>query len=531
MLAGDGNSYRTALLNQGFMAPTDTKRRALLTAYLQSRNPAKLDKLRHVSRVGWFGRCYVLPHETLGINGTGEKVLFHSENGIEANFNQRGTLEQWRTELARLCVGNSRAAFAVATAFAGPLLHWADGVTGGGIHYVGQTSIGKTTCFLLAASVWGKGTEKDPDSYVQKWRATANGLEAQGEQHNDCTLILDELGQMDAADAGNAAYMLADGMGKTRGKGAGGLRPKASWRLLFLSSGELTLAQHMETVGKKMKGGQEVRLIPLPTEVKEGSALENFHEFEGGHELAGYVQRNAALHYGVAGRAWLEYLVNNIDNLAQRLRDLVNSIESELVPANASGQVKRGGRRFALIAAAGELATAAGLTGWPEHEATWAVRQCFDAWLHQRGGAGSSEKLTMIKQVRSFLELHGEGRFTYWHRAADDHAAKTLHRAGVRRMLNEDGEPILSNSKHLAEFGDKMPATAGETVSYEYFILQDVFQNEVCKGFDVRAVCAVLVEYGVLSKKERHYTVSTRLPGIGKARCYLITPAIFEIDF
>ena len=81
----------------------------------------------------------------------------------------------------------------------------------------------KTTCFLLAASVWGKGTEKDPDSYMQKWRATSNGLEYQGEQHKDCTLILDELGQMDAGDAGNAAYMLADGMGKTCGKGAGGL--------------------------------------------------------------------------------------------------------------------------------------------------------------------------------------------------------------------------------------------------------------------------------------------------------------------
>lgn len=531
MLAGDGNAYRTALLQQGCMAPTDTKRRALLTAYLQSRNPEQLNKLRHVSRVGWVGRCYVLPHETLGAHGAGDKVLFHSESGIEANFSQRGTLEQWRSELARLCVGNSRAAFAVATAFAGPLLHWADGVTGGGIHYVGQTSIGKTTCFLLAASVWGKGTEKDPDSYVQKWRATSNGLEAQGEQHNDCTLILDELGQMDAGDAGNAAYMLADGMGKTRGKGAGGLRPKASWRLLFLSSGELTLAQHMETVGKKMKGGQEVRLIPLPTEVKEGSALETFHEFDGGHELSGHVQRNAALHYGVAGRAWLEYLVNHTEGLAQKLRDRVNSIESELVPANASGQVKRGGRRFALVAAAGELATEAGLTGWPAHEATWAVRQCFDAWLQLRGGAGSSEKLTMLRQVRTFLELHGEGRFTFWHRAADDRAAKTLHRAGVRRMLDKDGNPIKNNSDHQRKFGEKMTPADGETVSCEYYVLNDVFQNEVCKGFDVKTVCAVLAEYGALAVKEKeHYTVSTKLPGIGKARCYLIPPAIFDID-
>lgn len=531
MLAGDGNAYRTALLGLGFMTPTDGKRRAWLTEYLQSRNPEALELVRHVPRVGWTGRCYVLPDETLGTSPSGERVIFHSEAGIEANFSKRGELEQWRKDLARLCVGNSRAAFAVATAFAGPLLAWANGVTGGGVHYVGPTSIGKTTCFLLAASVWGKGTEKDPDSYMQKWRATSNGLEYQGEQHNDCTLILDELGQMDAGDAGNAAYMLADGMGKTRGKGAGGLRPKPTWRLLFLSSGELTLAQHMETVGKKMKGGQEVRLIPIPTEVREGSAIEDFHEFSNGHELSGWVQTRAARCYGVAGRAWLEYLVNHTEGLAAELRTRMDAIEAQIVPANAAGQVKRGGRRFALIAAAGEMATAAGITGWPEDEAINAAQICFDAWIKLRGGAGSSEKVNMLRQVRAFLETHGDGRFAMWHRAADDHAPKTLQRAGVRRMLNEDGEPIKSNNQHLAEIGDRMPSAVGEGVSFEYFVMAETFKTEVCKGYDVQAVCAVLQEQGCLTVKEPgRYSIKTKLPGIGPARCYVIPPAIFELD-
>jgi putative DNA primase/helicase len=532
MLAGDGNAYRTALLSQGFMTPTDSRRRAWLTEYLQSRNPESLELVRHVPRVGWAGRCYVLPTETLGTNANGESVIFHSEAGIEANFNQRGTLAQWRDDLSRLCVGNSRAALAVCTALAGPLLAWAPGTTGGGIHYVGQTSIGKTTCFLLAASVWGKGTEKDPDSYMQKWRATSNGLEYQGEQHNDCTLILDELGQMDAGDAGNAAYMLADGMGKTRGKGAGGLRPKPTWRLLFLSSGELTLAQHMETVGKKMKGGQEVRLIPLPTEVKEGSALETFHEFATGHELSGWVQGHAARCYGVVGRAWLEYLVANTEGLRTELCERMDAIEALIVPAGASGQVKRGGRRFALIAAAGEMATAAGLTGWPEGEAIRAAHTCFAAWLTLRGGAGSSEKTNMLRQVRSFLEANGEGRFTYWHRASDDRVGKTLNKAGVRRMLNADGEPIKTNSQHKAEYGEEMHPVDGEGVSFEYFVLAETFKGEVCKGYDVQAVCAVLVEHGALTVKEvGRYSIKTKLPGIGPSRCYCIPPAIFALDF
>lgn len=528
-LAGDGAAYRSALLSQGFMAPTDAKRRALLTQYLQSREPGEL--VRHVPRVGWHGRVYVLPHETLGSNPTGERVIFHSEAGIEANFNQRGNAEQWRQDLARLCVGNSRAAFAVSVALAGPLLAWAPGTTGGGFHYSGATSIGKTTCFLLAASVWGKGTEKDPDSYMQKWRATSNGLEYQGEQHNDCTLILDEVGQMDAGDLGAAVYMLSDGMGKTRGKGMGGLRAKPTWRLLILSSGELTPSQHMETAGKKMRGGQEVRLIPLPTEVAPGSALETCHEFESGHELSSWVQQHAARCYGQAGRDWIEYLVNHVDGLTTLLRERMDAFETLLLSNGASGQVKRGGRRFALAAVAGELATQAGLTGWPSGESERAARICFDAWLNSRGGTGSSEITSMLRQVRKFIEQHGEARFTWWHRANDDHNAKTLQRAGYRRMVGSDGTPIKTDNDHQREYGERMPVSLGENVSVEYFVFSDTFRSEVCAGQDYQAVCRLLIDRGCLiPDKNRSFDCKPRLPGTGPAWCYRLNGNLFDLD-
>lgn len=529
MLAGDGAAYRAALLSQGFYTPSDAKRRGWLTEYLQSRRPAEL--VRHVPRVGWHGRCYVLPDETLGANQDGERVIFHSEAGTEAHFKQRGDLEQWKASLARLCVGNTRATFAVSVAFAGPLLAWAPGTTGGGFHFVGLTSIGKTSFFLVAASVWGKGTEHDADSFMQKWRATSNGLEFQAEQHSDCILVLDDLGQMESGDAGASAYMLSDGQGKTRGKGAGGLRPKPTWRLLYLSSGEISLAQQMEAFGKKMKGGQEVRLIPIPAEVAPGSALETVHEFESGHELSNYVKAHAARCYGVAGRAWLEHLVANVEGLGARLRERMEVIEGYMVHDSAVGQVKRAGRRFALVAAAGEMATEAGLTGWPSGEATRAANACFNAWIMARGGSGSSETTSMLRQVRNFLEVHGEGKFSYWHRIADDHGSKTLFRAGVRRMLNANGEPIKSNSQHGAEFGERMPAAVGETVSFEYFILPEAFKAEVCAGFDPQAVCRALVEHKCLvTEAPDRFTVKTRLPGIGPARCYRIPPAIFELE-
>jgi putative DNA primase/helicase len=382
-------------------------RRRWLTEYLQSRRPAEL--VRHVPRVGWHGRCYVLPDETLG-EPAGDPVIFHSEAGTEVNFAQRGTLLKWQANIARLCVGNSRMAFAVSTAFAGPLLPWSPIKGGGGLHYVGNTSTGKTTGLLAAASVWGKGTENDPGSYMQKWRATSNGLEYQAEQHNDCTLILDELGNIEAQEAGSAAYMLADGMGKTRGKAQGGLRHKPTWRLLFLSSGELSLAHHMEAAGKKMKGGQEVRLIPIPAEVQPGTCLETAHEFETGHELSEWVKGQAAKCYGTAGRAWLLWLVDNLRELPALIRERMAEFDRLYVRDDMAGQVRRGARRFALVAAAGEIASReAKLTGWHEGEAMRSAGALFNAWIATRpGGIGASEEATMLRDMRMHFLTCGE---------------------------------------------------------------------------------------------------------------------------
>ena len=137
----------------------------------------------------------------------------------------------------------------------------------------------------------------------------------------------------------------------------------------------------------------------------------------------------------------------------------------------------------------------------------------------------------MLRQVRRFLEAHGEGRFTWWHRAADDHNSKTLHRAGLRRMLNDRGEPIKTNADHQADYGERMPAAFGEGVSVEYFVLSEVFKGEVCQGFDAQAVAAVLAEHGCLVVKEKgRHSVKERLPGVGLARCYRINANIFELD-
>ena len=510
MLAGDGAEFRGVLMSLGLRIAASTRARALLTEYIQTRQPA--EHARCTDRLGWHGPAYVLASETLG--DAGERIVFQTDGAVENTIRQRGTLEQWRERVARLCVNNSRMGFAVSCAFAGPMLRPA-AIDSGGFHYRGDSSTGKTTALRVAASVYGGA------SYMQRWRATDNALESIAAQHCDGLLILDELKQVDSKTAGECAYMLANETSKARSTRTGQTRPRLSWRLLFLSAGEIGLAQHMADGGKRAAVGQEVRMADVPADAGAGMGIfEELHGHEHGAALSQYLFKATEAQHGTAGRAFLEWAVSITGILRERTRAGIERLALQWVPELASGQVHRVGRRFALVAVAGELATEAGITGWPEGEATRAAKACFHAWLDSRGGIGNAEDVQMLRQVRQFFEAHGEGRFTHWGRAKrdDDHAPKTLHRAGFRKAIMAD--------VHTSE--DELQS---EVIGWEFYTFQEVFRSEMCEGFDYKAVLRVLREREhLVPDKGRPFDCKPRLPGLGPTTCYRIKSSIFEGD-
>ena len=100
--------------------------------------------------------------------------------------------------------------FAIATAFAAPLIELT-GADSGGFHFRGLSSIGKTTLVRAAASVWGRG---DEHGMLRTWRPTANRLEGTAALYGDTLLPLDELGVAGAREVGDIIYSLAAGIGK-----------------------------------------------------------------------------------------------------------------------------------------------------------------------------------------------------------------------------------------------------------------------------------------------------------------------------
>jgi len=237
LLGGDGNEYRARLLDGGLFLAPGRKARELLTVYLQSARPET--RALCVAQIGWHGDTFVLPGGTIGPEGS-EKVLFQTPFEIEHYLNVCGTAGDWRENVGRFCSGNSRLILAASCAFAGPVVHLVGGESGG-VHFVGATSKGKTTALLVGGSVLGGGGR---NGFVPSWRTTTNGLEAAAQLHNGLTLFLDELAQVDAREAVETAYLLGNGSGKARMSRNVAARKKLSWSLLFVSAGEITLADH-----------------------------------------------------------------------------------------------------------------------------------------------------------------------------------------------------------------------------------------------------------------------------------------------
>lgn len=491
MLAGTGEELRAMLLREGLNITSNPADRRRLLDYIAWSRPEITAKA--VSRTGWHGTAFVLPDRAIG-DTEAEPIHYQGSHAEGIKLGMGGTLEGWRENVATPCAGNSRLVVYVSAAFAANCLTML-GAEGGGLHVRGPSSAGKTSALLAAASVWG------PPDYVRTWRATDNALEGIAAQHSDMPLCLDEIGELPAKVAGPCAYMLANGVGKSRADRSGAARTAARWRLLFLSTGEIGLSDLMAEAGARSRAGQEVRVIDIPADA--GVGLGMFEKLPQGMTAGAFADRlrdAAAMHYGTAGPAFVSRLVQNHTEARDALRTARDAIAATLAPANAAGQVRRVAQRFALIAAAGELATEWGLTGWPEGEAATAATMCFRAWLGARGTAGAAEPAAMLRQVRRFLEAHGESRFAPWD-APDSRA--TINRAGFRRDA-ADGSGV------------------------EFYVMREAFKADICTGFDYRAVAQTLADAGALATdSDGSVTKPERLPGLGVTRCYRITSAIW----
>jgi putative DNA primase/helicase len=518
MIHEPGNAIAGELEAAGLSCGSDNRAHDLLRRFVGAVKVPRL--LLCVSRTGWHpgegAPVFVLPGGEAFGHGAGDVILQADHASADAAYRAVGNLAGWRSGVAALAVGNHRMALFVSAAFAGPLLD-VMGEPSGGVHLVGGSRTGKTTLAGAAASVYGKPSA---DAQLRAWRGTANGLEGTAAETSDALLILDEMGQADGREVGDVVYMLANEAGKQRASRTGSARRRASWRTLFLSTGEITLAQKMAEAGKRVMAGLEVRLVNLAADAGVGlGVFQDLHGRASPAALAEELRKAALAHHGVAARAFLARLANDRAVKGAELRETLEALRAafigEHVPAGATGQVRSVAGRFALIGAAGELARDYGVLPWPAGEALRAAGACFAAWLAERGSTGSGEDAAALAQVRGFFEAHGESRFTQLTpplcggEPAPPEVARTVNRAGFRRRTGE-----------------------GEAERWEFLVLTETWKAEVCKGLDAKRTAEMLAGRGFLirgTEKDR-FTTLVRIKGEGQPRLYVISGAILGGD-
>ena len=498
LFMGDGTDGPKQLADLGLFIEPGRQPLERLKAYIASARPRK--RARLVDQTGWHGESYLFPDGAIG--DAAEILIYRGSKRALGVFTPRGSLRDWQDYLAALASGNPRLIFTLATAFAGPLLRPCGGPSFA-IHWQGDSSEGKSGSLFAAGSVWG-----NPQGTVHSWRHTDNALEYTAAQHNDGVLILDELKEVDPKQAGAITYMLSNSKGKGRAHHAGGLREAMSWRIAMLSSGEIGLSDHLASAGQKKHAGQEVRFIELPCNAGGKLGMWNdLHGLPDGRAFTDAVKERAVRYYGTAGRAFIKGMIANLRDVPGIVNKAETTFFRHYVPANAGGQVKRVAGAFALVAAAGELATGWGIVPWDEREAFEASGGLFKEWLEGRPTAGNLEESQILAHVRAVMERNWQARFVDWHRVSEENADLS-RMAAVPDTLG---------------FRKKATPWKPEDPAFLFYVTRGRFAEEFATkgGFKPKRVASVLKAKGILKCDPDSTTLKETMPN-GDPRSYCI---------
>jgi putative DNA primase/helicase len=320
-------------------------------------------------------------------------------------------------------------------------------------------------------------------------------MEGAAAMFNDCLLALDEISECDPKEVGAIVYALGNGRGKQRASRSGNAKGVTRWRCFVISSGERSIDTTMQEAGQQVKAGQSMRLLDVPAAQTYG-AWGDLHDVVSPAAFSDAIKRSAGLHYGHAGRAFLEKLTFDTSDYCVEL-DKLKALPL-FATDGSEGQDKRAAGRFALIGLAGELATEYGLTGWAVGDALKAAAHAFNLWCSGRG-KGNDERRQIADKVLSFIQRHGDARF-----ANADYTGESQNvrdRAGWWRK-KDDGREYLFTADGM---------------------------REALKGFDFKRALNVLQEQGALPPPEADGK-RTRVYRFGseKVRLYSINPNKLE---
>jgi hypothetical protein len=418
-IMNDWSNLVAELTDQGLVVPPACQNQFRNYLSLSITTPA-ISHVRLISKIGFFPLEPENPDGAFGFmlpkgpilppDANITPVLFMPpiSSPTHEAYGESGTLDAWKEALAPAS-GNALWVFDLCLGFTSVMLE-VIGAENFCFHTWGETSGGKSTGGQIMASVFGCAANSQQSlkpSLFQNWTATANGIETLAVAHSGGGLFLDEIGALPQGASLNI-YALLQGRMKARMNEFGGMRDQHNWRILLLSTGEISVQQRIEQEGpRKVMGGERIRAIDIPVdELPPDNKLTR----EDGELLANHLRKFLGENYGTAGMAFIEGLMTTFKTFADMREELnlrVNSALDEL--CDYLGQYrpllsphKRALRHFALVHAVGIWAAQAEASPFSEEEVKCALLSVATAWLQDFPYLSDQDKL--LGELRSYIQ-------------------------------------------------------------------------------------------------------------------------------
>lgn len=439
--------------------------------------------------VGWQvdNKAYILPfanepRNCYNTNQAGEKpveYILQQKSSAPRILKKKGSSKEWKRTVGAVCRGNHLHTFAILVSLTAPALKILN-EEGGFFHYVGSTSIGKSTILYVAKSVWGF---KDLGSF----RATDNSLESVCKNSNDGAMFLDELGEVNAEDLFKIIYMMANGVTKGRADRNGNAKETAYFKVLVQSTGEIGIEDKLAEKKLQVKGGQLIRMAEIDAD--RGKGLNTFdvlninpntkEPFKTGREQAEFLKTYADENYGIVIDEFMQKVVADIEDYKTKLKEIKKSWLDKKCTGDEGVEVARMIKRFSTIYATGIIAIEFGIIPHSIEEIEACMDEIFASWLERFGGDCSFEYKKIKEDLRKLCVEQQYSRF-------------------LNADPNPEEKPNLPHNK--AGYYKN-----NNGILFEFWIDQPVFEREVLKGRDKKVFYPLLIKDGYIKKEDKHY--------------------------
>lgn len=371
-----------ALNNKGAKDYPKKDKKEIISKLLEDYYAEATSKLKVIQSIGWTQdyTIFATPSQII----TQDKALkrntfFESSKALMSEFASKGSLEDWNQCVANPSKLSTRLMFGIMASFAAPLMQFTGDRTCL-FQLYGTSSKGKTTVLKIANSVWNSSKG------IQSWNRTIRSIETLCMQHNNVLLAVDDTSRLCTGSdktkqtvetLRDIAYCIENEQGRATMTYD---NSQLTWKTIILSSGERAMFD----------------LMVSNSEITEGARV-RFHDIHAGvHGICDKKEDNtgnfiksilnaAENFYGTAGVAFVKKLqkdsLNNADELRKEIASIRSSYFKKAGIDTENHMFVRVSDSFALVFAAGVLASRYGVINYTEDEIFNAINTCHLATL------------------------------------------------------------------------------------------------------------------------------------------------------